>query len=745
MPFGRCLVHIRALQWIAWSVETASSLEFHYASLAAGLPAAFFQRAWRSVTFDTAQLKRAGNNDGSIRESPMSYVSRSRLPRLSAVYFAFVTAIAGAAGNDHGLDPRNVDPATAACVDFFQHANGGWLKANPIPAAYSEWSLDDELNERNLLLLKTLLEGAAAKPGDHGSNTQKIGDFYAAAMDQAAIEKAGIAPLKNDLAAIAALKSTDDVAALIRDWQSKGVGVLFDLEAQEDLKDSSKQIAYAGQGGLGLPDRDYYTRDDAKSKDLRVRYRAHIARLLALSGDGDTDKKAAAVLDLETRLAKASLDRVALREPLNSYHIFSVSDADAKTSHFSWSKMFHAAGRDDIQRFSLAQPDFFTVADQALADTPVSTWQAYLRWHLLSSAAPYLSKSFVDADFDFRQHTLRGAREIKPRWKRVIRAADGALGEVLGEAYVAKTFPPQAKQRAIVLVNNLKTALRARIENLAWMSAETKKSAYAKLDTLVAKIGYPDKWRDYSTLEISRASYVENMRAAAAYEAHRVFAKFDRPPDKTEWDMTPQTINAYYNPMRNEIVFPAAQLQPPYFDAAADDALNYGGIGTVIGHEMVHGFDDQGSQFDSVGNLADWWTKDDHVQFESRTGRLVEQFNGYVPIDDLHLNGKLSLGENIADLGGLLVAYDAYKLTPQGKAAAPIDGLSPDQRFFLSYAQVWRTSERPEQLRLLVQSNEHAPPKFRVNGPLSDIAAFSAAFSCKAGTAMSRELPVQIW
>ena len=672
---------------------------------------------------------------------------RKPLSRLNALFLALVSAAAGAVGNDHGLDAHNFDPSTPACIDFFQYANGGWLKSNPIPPSYSEWSLDSELNERNLLLLKTILENATANPGSHGSNTQKIGDFYAAAMDEAAIEKAGLSPLKSDLDAIAALKTPDDIAALIRDWQKDGANVLFGLQAQEDLKDSGKQIAYAGQGGLGLPDRDYYLRDDAKSKELRTRYVAHIARLLKLSGDTDTEKKAALILAMETRLAKASLDRVALREPTSSYHIFSVADADAKTPHFSWTKLFHAVGRDDVKNFSLAQPDFFVVADKEFSDEPVSTWQAYLRWNLVSDAAPYLGKAFVAEDFDFRQRTLRGAREIKPRWKRVIHSADDALGEVLGEAYVAQTFPPEAKQRAVALVENLKTALRARIGNLSWMSAETRKSAYAKLDTLVAKIGYPDRWRDYSALDISRTSYWGNMRASAAFEARRDFAKYDRPPDKTEWDMTPQTINAYYNPMRNEIVFPAAQLQPPYFDANADDALNYGAIGTVIGHEMVHGFDDQGSQFDAAGNLVDWWTKDDHAQFEARTGKLADQFGAYVAIDDLHVNGKLSLGENIADLGGLLVSYDAFKLTPEGKSSAPIDGLSPDKRFFLSYAQVWRTTERPEQLRLLVQSNEHAPPKFRVNGPLSDMPVFSQAFSCKSGSPMTRAdaQRVEIW
>ena len=432
--------------------------------------------------------------------------------RATALSLAFTAFSAAAHTNDHGLDAKNMDPAAGACRDFFQYADGGWLKSNPIPPAYSRWSLDDEINERNLGILKDIFETAAAHPGAHGETAQKIGDFYAAAMDEAGIEKAGTAPLKDDLAAIAALQSPADVAALIRDWQRQGNEVLFDFEAQPDLKDSNKDIAYAGQGGLGLPDRDYYTRDDAKSRELRANYEAHIAHMLGLVGDSNAKDEAAWVLALETRLAQASLDRVALRDPANSYHIFTVADADAKTPHFSWSGFFHIAGRGDVRSFSLAHPDFFSAADKALAEEPLAHWQAYLRWRLIDAQAPYLGNAFVDADFDFHARTLRGAKEIKPRWKRAIASADAALGELLGQAYVAQVFPPEAKQRALELVNNLKIALRARIARLDWMSAETKQSAYAKLDTLVAKIGYPDKWRDYTKLEIS-ARFVPGQHA----------------------------------------------------------------------------------------------------------------------------------------------------------------------------------------------------------------------------------------
>ena len=672
-----------------------------------------------------------------------------RHPLCALVLSCLLTAAAGAHAytNERGIDARNFDTHAGACEDFFQYANGGWLKTNPIPPAYSTWSLDDEIGERNQAILKRVLEGAAAKLAEHGSTMQKIGDFYRAALDVAGIEKTGLAPLRDDFAAIAALRAPADVAALIFTWQLRGDAVLFEFEAKPDLKDSAHAIAYVGQGGLGLPDRDYYVRNDANSRRLRERYQAHVTRMLRLLGDSDPKTEAAWVLALERRLAQASLDRVALREPLNSYHIVTLGDADAKTPHLAWSRFFHNAARDDVAAFSLAQPEFFVAADRALTELPVAHWQAWLRWRLIDASAPYLGKALVDTDFEFHGGILRGARKNLPRWKRAISSADDALGELLGQAYVAQAFPPQARRHAQDLVENLKTALRARIAALDWMSAPTKQAAYAKLDTLVAKIGYPERWRDYSALDITRDSYLANMRAAAAFEARRQFTKIDRPVDRNDWDMTPQTVNAYYNATGNEIVFPAAQLLPPYFDADADDALNYGAIGSVIGHEMLHGFDDEGSQFDAGGNLADWWSKGDRTTFDARATKLAEQFSAYVPIDDLHIDGRLSLGENIADLGGLLVAWDAFKLTAQGKSDAKIDGLTPDQRFFLAFAQTWRTAQRPAQLRLQLQADEHAPAKFRVNGALSNTPAFAHTFACKSSDALVRGAGqiVDIW
>jgi putative endopeptidase len=669
------------------------------------------------------------------------------VPRAALLIAGTVAALSLFGAGEHGLDLHYLDTSTSPCRDFFQYANGAWLRTEPIPADYSVWGVDEEIEQRNLGILKGILENAASQPATHGTITQQIGDFYAAAMDEASIERADATPLQSELAEVAALKSAGDVAALVRTWHTRGIDVVFELQAQEDLKDSDVNIAYAGQGGLGLPDRDYYLRQDAKSVLLRVRYRTHIARMLRLIGDANAAEAAAWVLQLETTLAKASLDPVALRDPVNSYHIHTTAQADALTPRLAWSALFTASGRDDVQRFSLAQPDFFSAVDKALSGVPVSHWQAYLRWHLLDDAAPYLSQRFVDADFDFRSRTLRGIKVDKPRWKRVIASTDAALGEALGQAYVAQVMPPEARQRALELVANLKAAMRARIGNLDWMSDETKRSALAKLDALGTKIGYPERWRDYSKLEITRDSYYANIRLAVAFEARRQFAKFDRPVDRSEWDMTPQTVNAYNNPMRNEIVFPAAQLLPPYFDAGADDAVNYGAIGAVIGHEMLHSFDDQGSKFDAHGNLAGWWSSEDRARFDARAAVLVRQFADYVPIDSLHVNGQLTLGENIADLGGLLVAYDAFKSTEQGRSTTPADGLAPDQRFFIAYAQSWRELQRPEQLRRQVQSNEHAPAKYRVNGPVSNVAAFAQAFGCKAGDAMVRSggTNVKIW
>ena len=669
-------------------------------------------------------------------------------PLAGAVALA-LSLSATAASNERGLDAANFDASVAACTDFYQHANGGWEKSNPIPAAYSSWGLMNELSERNLAVLHDILETAAKAKAKPGSTQQKIGDFYAAAMDEAGIEKAGYTPIQSDLAAIDALEDRKDLVALVNRWHADGLSVLFGFGKEADLKNSTMNIAYATQGGLGLPDRDYYTKDDADSKALRDQYVAHVERMLVLIGGDAKQAKtdAAAILALETRLAKASLTKLDLRDPSKSYNLVEVAAANKATPNFDWNALLAAIDRKDITAFSLSHPAFFAEMDRALADTPIDTWKAYLRWHLVDTAAPYLSKAFVEADFDFSGRTLRGAKELRPRWKRAVDAVNANLGEALGELFVAKTFPPEAKAEMQTLVQNLLKALKQRLQDLEWMGEATKQEAMAKFATFTPKIGYPDRWRDYSKLEIKKQHYWHNVRAGIAFETRRQFAQIGQPVDKTEWGMLPQTVNAYYNPLANEIVFPAAILQPPYFDLEADAALNYGAIGGVIGHEIMHGFDDQGSQFDARGNLRMWWTDQDRAQFNERTAKLVKQFDGFVAIEDLHVNGKLTLGENIADLGGLLVAYDAWRSATENQRLRPIDGLTPDQRFFHAWAQGWRRQHTEQDLKLRLNTDVHAPAKFRVLGPFANMDSFAAAFDCKPGDKMvaPAEAKVVIW
>ena len=674
---------------------------------------------------------------------------RHRIALLVLALGASLAGNAGAHANERGLDRRNFDPEVPACVDFYLHGNGGWIKSNPIPPEYSTWSIGNEMRERNLRLLRQVLEEAATQDAAPGSSARKIGDFYASGMDEAAIEKAGYEPIKADLAAIDALQDNAAVAALLMQWHARGIQPLFGFGALGDLKDSRMAIGYATQGGLGLPEREYYLKDDAESAALRARYRAHVQRLFELVGipAADAGVQAGWVLELETRLAKASLDKVAMRDPGNYYNIQDVAAAKRHTPHFDWRAYFDALGLDGLERFSLAQPGFFREADQLLAELPTAHWQAYLRWNLVDGAAPYLSNTFVEQDFAFNGRTLTGAKELRPRWKRVMDATSSQLGEALGELYVARTFPPEAKAKGLALVQDLQAALKARLSELDWMGDDTKARAMEKFATFTPKIGYPDTWRDYSALRIQPGRYADNVRAGIAFEARRDYARIGKPVDRGEWGMTPQTVNAYYNPLQNEIVFPAAIMQPPFFDPAMDDAVNYGAMGSVIGHELMHGFDDQGSKFDARGNYESWWGEQDRERFEARAGQLVEQFNRYVAVDGLRVNGELTLGENIADLGGLLVAHDAFRTTRQAREGRPIDGLTPDQRFFLAYAQSWRRSYRPEALKLQVNTDPHSPANFRVVGPLSNMDSFARAFGCKDGDAMVNPVAtrVRIW
>jgi putative endopeptidase len=657
-----------------------------------------------------------------------------------------LAAAAVAATNERGLDRRNLDPKVSPCVDFYRYANGGWMDSNPIPPEYSRWSLGAEMNERNLNLLKQILEDAAKQKAAPGSNAQKIGDFYASAMDEAGIEKAGYAPIKPELAKIDAAKTPADIVALIRQWHAEGIQPLFGFFSLGDLKNSSMTIAYAAQGGLTLPERDYYLLDDAESKAIRDKYLAHMEKMLRLIGVAEARQQAEWVLALETRLAKASLDKLAMRDPASYYNIVTVADAEKHTPHWPWSEYFKTLGLE-IKTFSLAQPQFFAEADKMLVEVPIAHWQAYLRWNAVHGAAPYLSSAFVNEDFEFSAKTLTGAKELLPRWKRAMNMTSALLGEALGALYVERTFPPAAKQRGLALVNNLQAALKVRLEKLDWMSPETKTKAMEKFASFTPKIGYPDTWRDYSGFTVTRGHYLDNVLAGTAFETRRQYAKIGKPVDRSEWGMNPQTVDAYYNALQNEIVFPAGIMQPPSFDPNMDDAVNYGALGGVIGHELMHGYDDQGSKFDAKGNFVSWWTEEDRKRFEERTARLVKQFDDYVAIGDLHVNGKLTLGENIGDLGGLLVAYDAFQMTEQAKKGELIDGFTPDQRFFLSWAQVWRRNVRDEALKLQVNTDPHSPSNYRTNGPVSNMDSFARAFSCKAGDPMVRsgDAKVLIW
>jgi putative endopeptidase len=675
------------------------------------------------------------------------------VPAFRPLALAVGVAISGAAFG-FSFNAKDLDREVAPCKDFNGFVNARWLAANPVPADRSTWGTFEQLDEASLATQHRLVEAAAKNAGtaQAGSIEQKVGWFYGAGMDTAAIDKAGYDPIKPDLAAIDALAKPADVVAWINQDFARGRGIPFRFGGRADYKDSAMTIAYAFQGGLGLPERDYYLKDTADFQAKRKAYREHIQRTLELVG---TPAKAAAeqagwIMDFETRLAKASLGRVELRNPENQYHFVSVAEAGKLTPRFDWQAFFDTQGAEVSKGFSLSQPKFFQELDRMLGDVPVERWQAYLRFHTIDDAAPYLSAPFVAEHFDFYGKTLRGQQEQKPRWKQVLEATNDQLGMALGELYVAQEFPPEAKARALELVRNISQALKNRIEHLDWMSPETKKKALEKWASFTPKIGYPDEWRDWSGLELKPDDFAANLLAAQKFNYDWRIAKIGKPVDRKEWHMTPQTVNAYYSPTMNEIVFPAAILQPPFFDAKADDALNYGGIGAVIGHEMSHGYDDQGSQFDAKGNYNNWWTEADRKAFDARTDKLVKQFDDYVAIDDLHVKGKLTLGENIADLGGLATAYDALQIAlkqhPE-EAKEKIDGFTQDQRFFLNWATVWRRNFRPEELRLRLNTDPHAPAMFRAIGAPSNMPAFAKAFGCKAGDAMVRgkDEQVRIW
>jgi putative endopeptidase len=640
-------------------------------------------------------------------------------------------------------------------VDFNQFVNAKWVAANPIPADQTVWGSFNLLREKSLNDQHELVDAADqhADSATAGAIEQKIGWLYRSSMNLDARNKAGFAPLKPYLAKIAALKSNKDIPAWLNQSFTQGDSAVFRFGARADYKNAKMMIAYANQGGLGLPTPDYYT--DAKYQDVRDAYVKYLARLFELAG---TPAKAAAhqaglAMKLETELARHSVPRVEMRKPENQYHFVSVAEAGKVTPHFNWPEFFKAQGVTVDKGFSLSQPKFFAEMDRLLASAPLDEWQAYLSAHTISGAADALSAPFVEARFDFYDKTLRGQPEQKAQWKRSLGAVNDAMGQALGQLYVAKYFPPEAKQRAEELVHNVREALKNRIEHLDWMSAETKTKAIDKWDKFLPKIGYHDKWRSWDGLKITPDDYFANMQAAQKFDYDYNIAKIGQPADRQEWFMTPQTVNAYYNPTDNTINFPAAILQPPFFYARGDDAINYGGIGAVIGHESSHGFDDQGSQFDGNGNLDNWWTDVDKQQFDARTQQLVDQFDNYAPLPDhpdLHVNGRLTLGENIADLGGLNIAYDALQTALKSHpdaATAKIDGYTQDQRFFLNWARVWRGSIRDKAQMVYLNADPHSPMKFRAIGAPSNMPAFAQAFQCKPGRAMVRpdDKRVKIW
>ncbi len=655
--------------------------------------------------------------------------------RVSTLLAAVLTLATAARAE---INPANFGAAKPA-DDFYAYANGRWLLTHPIPASYSSYGSFHKVNDTNQDALHTILVNAAAE--EKPSPIQRrVGDFFYSGMDLAAIEAAGLTPLRAEFARVAAIQAPADVIAAIARFHHFGLDAGFALASEQDPKNSAMVIAGAGQAGLGLPDRDYYTRTDAKSARIRELYLAHVTRMLQLAGDspGAAQAGAATVLRLETALARGSKTNVDLRDPVANYHKMPVADVQKLTPHFGWPAYYTGLGLAAPAEIDVGQPEFFRTFDGLLAGAPVADWRTYLRWHLLHGTAAYLSESFVKENFAFYGHTLTGALEMRERWKRVLGTVDGQVGEDLGQLYVGEYFPPRAKARMLQLVGNLRAALRDRLQAVEWMDAPTRAAAIVKLDALGVKIGYPDKWRDYSALKLDRGSYVLNVLRAQEFNVRRDLNKVGHPVDRTEWQMTPPTVNAYYDASMNEIVFPAGVLQPPFFDTKADDALNYGAIGAVIGHEMTHGFDDQGRQFDAHGNLSDWWSPASAARFKELAAGIIRQFNAYVAIDDLHVNGELTQGENIADLGGVKIAYAALQKALAGKPRAKIGGFTPEQRFFLSFATVWRENIRDEEQRLLVNTDPHSPPRFRADGPLSNLPEFAQAFAIPEGAFMRR-------
>ena len=642
------------------------------------------------------------------------------------------------------FDPSYVDKSANACTDFFAFANGAWLKNDTIPAAFSSTGVTKDMTDRNELVVRSVLDDAMKNrhSGPASSTRAKLGTYYASCMDSSRAERDGIRPIGEELKQISLIRSRDGLVREIASLQKMGVNAAFRFGPDADPKEASHYIAWASQGGLGMPDRDYYTKSDAASDSLRRKYVAHVARSLALSGESaaQADADANRVMALETELAKASMTRVALRDPNASYHKTTSAELTKLAPAIDWPVYFRAIGlTSSVPYLNVAQPDFIRRVSGLIEATPLEDWRAYLKYHLISSASPWLSRSFANEDFTYNA-LYSGAKQMLPRWKRCLRVTDRQLGEALGQAYVAKTFSPDAKAQAKQVIDDIRSSFHDRLLKLTWMSDSTRRFALTKLASMNEKVGYPDVWRDYTRLQVVNGPFAPNVFRANAFEWERVVNRPGKPVDKTEWGMTVPTVNAYYDPSINEMVFPAGALAPQTFDASGDVASNYGSLGgSWAGHELTHGFDDEGRRYDASGNLRDWWTAQDSVRFTEQANRIVQQFNSYVQVDTVHVNGSLTLGENLADYGGMVIAYDALEraLDRSGKREI-IDGYTPEQRFFIAYAQSWRSHTRPEQLRSRVKTDPHAPAEWRTNGPLSNMPQFAKAFACKAGDSMVR-------
>lgn len=648
-----------------------------------------------------------------------------------------------------GLDPAAMDRSVDPCVDFYAFSCGGWQKRNPIPPDQSSWSVYGKTATENFQFLWGLLETAAAKPdAERTPQERQVGDFFQACMDEKAVEAAGAKPIAADLAAIDALKSKAEMAKLVsRLHLTVDGGMLFGFGSEQSFENSEEVVAWVIAGGLGLPDRDYYVKDDARSKEIREKYVAHVAEALRLSGV--PAKKAAegarTVMRIETALAKASLTNVEKRDPKKIWHRTPTADLERSSKHFRWSDYLADSGAPASPWVNVTEPAFLAELDRLLAKEPLPAWKTYLRWHRVRAASPYLSSPFQKSTFGFYAATLRGAKELAPRWKRCVRWTDADLGEALGQVFVAKVFPPSVKGDADAMVKFVQAAMAKRIDALDWMSPATKKAAHEKLAAMKNKIGYPEKWRDYSSVVVKRDDFAGNVARATTFETRRQLAKIGKPVDRTEWGMTPPSVNAYYNPSMNDMNFPAGVLLPPLWDPKMDLAPGYGNTGGTVGHELIHGFDDEGRQFDAKGNLRDWWTEADGREFEKRASCVADQYAQYTVVDDVKINSKLTLGEDIADLAGILLAWDAWKLATAGQKLEPKDGLTPEQRFFVGNAQWACANMRPEDMRVRAATDPHSPPVWRVNGLVPNVPEFAKAFSCKAGQPMVKENVCRIW